>query len=76
MVLPPERVRAQLAAQHGGADVLCDDHGKRRGGARLLAVVRLKPGEQGRHYRLPTEQDYAAVCKARQRLEKIASDPP
>jgi putative DNA methylase len=48
--------------------VLCDDHGKRRGGARLLAVVLLKPGAQGRHYRLPTEQDYLAVCEAMRQL--------
>jgi len=67
-VLPPERVRAQLTAQHGGADVLFDEHGNRTGGARLLAVVLLKPGEQGRYYLLPTEQDYAAVCKAMRRL--------
>jgi adenine-specific DNA methylase len=74
-VLPPERVRAQLTAQHGGADVFFDDHGKRNGGAWLLAVVLLKPGEQGRHYRLPVERDYVAVYKAMQWLEKIASDP-
>ena len=34
------------------------------GGARCLAVVTLKPGESGRHYRLPTERDYEAVRKA------------
>ena len=67
-VLPPERVRAQLTAQHGGADVLFDNHGKRNGGAWLLAVVLLKPGEQGRHYRLPVERDYVAVYKAMQWL--------
>jgi putative DNA methylase len=63
-VLPPERVRAQLAAQRGGADVVFDAKGQRIRGARLLAVVTLKPGEPGRHYRLPTERDYEAVRKA------------
>ena len=27
----------------------------------MTAVVTLKPGEQGRHYRLPTDADYTAV---------------
>ena len=34
-VLPPERVRAQLSAQKGGADVIFDDDGNRIGGARM-----------------------------------------
>jgi|RhiMetdeSRZDD1v2_1073273.scaffolds.fasta_scaffold369886_3 putative DNA methylase len=38
-VLPPERVRAQLAAQCGGADVVFDAQGHRTSGARLLAVA-------------------------------------
>lgn len=71
IVLPPERVRAQLAQQRGGADVLFDAKGNRIGGARLLAVVMLRPGEQGRHYRLPTERDYQAVWKAQKRLKAI-----
>ena len=29
----------------------------------MLAVVTLRPGEPGRHYRLPTERDYEAVRK-------------
>jgi putative DNA methylase len=73
-VLPPERVRAQLAAQRGGADVVFDERGRRIGGARLLAVVTLKPGEQGRHYRLPTERDYDAVRRAQERLAAILGD--
>lgn len=73
-VLPPERVRAQLAAQRGGADVRFDDNGTRIGGARLLAVVTLKPGQQGRHYRLPTDRDYEAVWKAQQRLAAILNE--
>jgi len=77
MVLSPDRVRAQLAAQRGGADVIFDERQSgtgfqpvRMGGARLLAVVTLKPGEQGRFYRLPTARDYEAVWKATKALEK------
>ena len=74
VVLPPERVRAQLAAQRGGADAVFDTNGHRTGGARLLAVVTLKPGEAGRHYRLPTERDYEAVRKAQARLAELLAD--
>jgi adenine-specific DNA methylase len=70
-VMPPERVRAQLAAQRGGADVIFNESGKCVGGARLLAVVTLKPGEQGRHYRLPTEQDYEPIWRAQKRIQEI-----
>jgi putative DNA methylase len=73
-VLAPERVRAQLAAQRGGADVVFDEQGRRTGGARLLAVVTLKPGEQGRHYRLPTERDFEAVWKAQKRLAAMLEE--
>ncbi|MBI3950366.1 MAG: DUF1156 domain-containing protein, partial [Acidobacteria bacterium] len=76
-VLSPDRVRAQLSEQRGGADVIFDERQSgtgvppvRIGGARLLAVVTLKPGEQGRFYRLPTERDYEAVWKAAKALEK------
>ncbi len=92
-VLHPDRVRAQLAAQRGGADVVfdtleCGDSSplsppekaainrrtpKRTGGARLLAVVTLREGEAGRHYRLATDADYAAVWKAQQRLKEVAA---
>lgn len=79
-VLHPDRVRAQLAAQRGGADVIFSEPRppgsgtpQRIGGARLLAVVTLKPGEPGRHYRLPTDADYAAVWKAQQRLKEVAA---
>ena len=63
-VLPPERVRSQLGEQRGGADVIFDDAGKRVGGARMTAVVTLRPRETGRHYRLPTDADYVAVRRA------------
>ena len=70
-VLPPERVRAQLAAERGGADVIFDEDGNRIGGARMTAVVTLKLGQTGRHYRLPMEADYEAVRKAQERLAEI-----
>lgn len=73
-VLPPERVRAQLAEQRGGADTVFDHQGRRLGGARLLAVVTVKEGQTGRFYRLPREEDYQAVFKAQQRLKKILED--
>jgi adenine-specific DNA methylase len=68
------RVPQQLAAQRGGADVVFDAKGHRIGGARLLAVVTLRPGETGRHYRLPTERDYEAVRKAQARVAKLLAD--
>lgn len=74
-VLPPARVRAQLREQRGGADVVFDANGKRIGGSRLLAVVTVKPNEQGRHYRLPTDRDYVAVQKAMKRLAEVAAQP-
>ena len=74
-VLSPERVRAELAAQRGGADVIFDELGNRIGGAHLLAVVTLIPGKQGRHYRLPTPEDYQAIWKAKKRLEEVAKKP-
>lgn len=72
-VLSPDRVRAQLVAQRGGADIILDGNGNRTGGARLLAVVTLKSGELGRQYRLPTDQDYAAVWQAQKVLTKSSS---
>jgi adenine-specific DNA methylase len=73
-VLAPDRVRAQLSTQRGGADVAFDSKGRRTGGARMLAVVALKTGEQGRHYRLPEERDYRAVWKAQQQLAKLLQE--
>src|ERR1051325_5038208 len=72
--LDPERVRAQLAAQHGGADVEFDTQGRRTGGARLLAVVTLKEDEQGRRYRVANERDYEAVFKVQRALKRKASE--
>jgi putative DNA methylase len=73
-VLPPERVRAQLAEQRGGADVVFDAGDNRIGGARMLAVVTVRPGKQGRHYRLPTDRDYEAVWKAQKRLKALLGE--
>ena len=68
-VLPPQRVRAQLSGQRGGADVVFDAKGSRTGGARLLTVVTLRPGKQGRNYRLPTERDYEPIYRATKRVQ-------
>jgi adenine-specific DNA methylase len=68
-VLQPERVRAQLTEQKGGADTIFDANGSRIGGARLLAIVTLKPGEHGRYYRGAERTDYKAVWEAAQSLE-------
>jgi adenine-specific DNA methylase len=73
-VLPPERVRSQLAAQRGGADVVFDGKGIRTGGAKMLAVVTLRPGETGRHYRLPEDRDYEAVRRAQQRVAETLQE--
>ena len=73
-VLPPERVRTQLAAQRGGADVIFDAEEQRTGGAQMTAVVTLKPGQVGRHYRLPTDADYGAVRKAQERVAQILEE--
>ena len=51
--------------------MIFDKNGGRSGGARLLAVVTLKTGEAGRHYRLATNCDYEAVRKADRRLVKL-----
>ena len=73
-VLSPERVRAQLAAARGGADVVFDEEGKRIGGARLTAVVTLRQDASGRHYRLPTEADYGAVRAAQKRIAGMVDE--
>jgi adenine-specific DNA methylase len=72
-VLPPERVRSQLRSQRGGAETVFDAQGSRTSGARMLAVVALRPGEQGRHYRLPVDRDYEPIRKATQAIGKLAN---
>jgi adenine-specific DNA methylase len=73
-VLPPERVRAQLTLQKGGADVVFDGKGNRAGGTRLLAVVTRKEGQQGRQYRLANDRDYQAAWKAQKRVKQIIDE--
>lgn len=73
-VLAPERVRAQLSAQRGGAGVVFDAKGLRSGGARMLAVVTLTAGETGRQYRLPTKLDYDAVHEAQARVARAIEE--
>ncbi len=73
-VLPPDRVCAQLVEQNGGADTVFDAEGSRIGGARMTAVVTLRPGQKGRFYRLPTGEDYVAVREAQERVARILDD--
>ena len=73
-VLPPDRVRTQLAAERGGADVVFDEAGRPVDGARLTAVVTLRQGVRGRHYRLPTQEDYAAVRGAQDRVARALAE--
>ena len=37
----------------------------------MTAVVTLKPGQQGRHYRLPNDSDYTAVRLAQEQVEGL-----
>ena len=74
MVLSPDRVRSQLIAQRGGAEVAFGENGQRIGGSRLLAVVTVKAGEQGRQYRLPRDPDYQALWKAVRKLNDISKE--
>jgi putative DNA methylase len=66
------RVQAQLTAQSGGADVVFGEEIRRIEGARILAVVTIKAGEQGRRYRVANQRDYQAVWKAQREFEKLA----
>ena len=73
-VLLADRVRAQISAETGGAESVFDANGMRVGGARMTAVVSLRAGEQGRHYRLPTDADYAAARKAQARVSDVIAE--
>jgi adenine-specific DNA methylase len=70
-VLQAERVRAQIANQNGGADVIFDEHERRVGGARLLAVVGINSKTTGRHYRESKQEDYVPIWESQKRLEAI-----
>ncbi len=74
VVMAPDRVRAQLVVQRGGADVAFNDAGRRTGGARMLAVVTLRPTETGRHYRVADAHDYDAVYKAQSRISTVLGE--
>lgn len=67
----PDRVRAQLTARRGGADVEFDTEGNRVGGARLLAVVTAHETRSGRQYRATKSQDYRPLWLAMRRLKVI-----
>jgi putative DNA methylase len=68
--LPPDRVRAQLSGQGGGANVLFNGQRERVGGARLMAVVLLREGKRGRSYREPTDGDYLPLASCLERIKK------
>lgn len=70
LVLSPARVRAQLSAQRGGANVIFDDKGERFGGAILLAVVVRKSDDPSRGYRSPTKLDYDVVYQTERACER------
>jgi adenine-specific DNA methylase len=68
------RTPLQLSAQSGGARVIFDERGNRVGGARLIAVVTMKPNESGRTFRLPTNRDYDALFRAKGYLEELIKE--
>jgi adenine-specific DNA methylase len=70
-----DRLRAQLTEAHVGGGIVFDKSGKRVGGARLLAVVSLKPDDPGRHYRTARDDDYAPVLAAQRRLAEAQTKP-
>lgn len=72
-ILSPERVRAQLREQRGGADVIYDEKGDRLGGARLIVIVTSHQVKGGKHYRLAKQEDYRATYKAKISLDKNIS---
>ena len=74
VVLPAARVRTQLAAQRGGADVQFDAKGNRTGGAMLVAVVTQREGATVKCYRLPAPQDYSAAFAAQKAVAKLPKD--
>ena len=69
--LPPDRVRAQLREQRGGANAIFDPTGRRIGGAQLLAVATLSTNGVGRNYRLPCNRDYKGVYAAVSRVSNM-----
>ena len=74
-VLAPDRVRDQLAAQSGGADVIFDELGHRIGGTRLLSVVIASGDKDTKGYRQAEVYDYLAVWNAKRRLRGVFAPP-
>ncbi|MFA4958374.1 MAG: DUF1156 domain-containing protein [Candidatus Cloacimonas sp.] len=72
-VLPPDRVRSQLANQNGGADVIFNDKGERSGGARLLAVITIKENSIGKNYRISQHKDYNVLIKVQDSIMAICN---
>ena len=73
LITAPDRVRAQLTAQRGGANPIFDSSGSRVGGARLLAVATLNKETMGRQYRIACPEDYKPVLKAIKRVDVLDS---
>lgn len=73
-MLAPDRVRAQLREQRGGADAIFDAKGNRIGGTRLLAVVTLNSNKSGRQYRVASGRDYEPAWNAQQMVAKLAKE--
>jgi putative DNA methylase len=74
VAMEAQRLRAQLREQRGGADVRFDQRGQRIGGATLLAVVSVVPGQPGRQYRTASARDLASVHLAQQALAQTRRD--
>ena len=72
----PDRVKAQLAEDFGGANPRLDETNDRIGGAMLLAVVLRRDGARGKSYRTATAADYEAVGRAHSRWNKCQARLP
>ena len=72
--LNPSRVRSQLLAQAGGADMILDRDGHRGSGARLIAVVLREPTGKRVKYRDPVSYDINAVIRAAQKLRQLTDN--
>ncbi len=72
LVTPAARVRSQLAAQRGGADIQLNPKAQRIGGATLLAIVTVRDGTPGRQYRLPNNTDLHCILKAQKAVLELA----
>jgi len=71
VVMPPDRVKTQLMAQRGGANVMFSEDGQRIGGALLLAIATLREDSAGRSYRLACSNDYQLIWSAHKEVAKL-----